>query len=338
MSSEIKRLTVEGRKRVTRLSELRDALNASDPDGIELSDAEFAARYLPFHASTWQRLREDNYTGDTTKMERRCLESIIRLESVLEDRGVHLGQVELFKSDIVKSVLLHVDTARDNHLNANRLVVYLAETGGGKTALCRHIAASYLGCIIEGRESWRSSYTAGCRDVAIAAGATKDDKMRNSREAEDVMLRYLRKRPHVLCIDEANSFGPHTCNMVKLILNKTPTVVFMCAIPGLWQRMQSSNWFEASQLKRRAVAVVQLAALGPKDARPFLARIIPERSILTAAAKAVAQAASRFGLYDFVERIAAHLTDEYAGNGEPVTIEAVAKAIAVTRAEIGATT
>ncbi len=331
-TSKAKKLTQEGRAYVKRLEELRELLNASDPDGREMTDTQFAAKYLPYSDSTWIRLRADEYDGNTKEMERRSLAAIIKIEQELEARGVTLHG-PLYKTDIVKSVLEHVANAREVGSGCpNRLVVYLAETGGGKTALCRHIAGTWKGHIVEGRESWRASYTSGCRDVAVAAGATKDDKMRNSREAEEVMLRYLRARRLVLCIDEANSFGPHTCNMVKLILNQSPTVIFLGSIPGLWKKMSQANWFEASQLQRRAVAVIHLDKLTAAEARPFLQSIIADKAVLTDACRRVADSASEFGLFDRVERIARYLADEYTGHGHPVTTESVAKAISITRA------
>ncbi len=330
--SKSKKLSPDGRGYIKRLVELRELLNASDPDGREMTDAQFASKYLPYHDSTWGRLRADEYDGDTREMERRSLAAIIKIEQELDARGVS-HNAPLFKTDLVKSVLEHVANARNTGAGCpNRLIVYLAETGGGKTALCRHIAGSWKGHIVEGRESWRASYTSGCRDVAVAAGATKDDKMRNAREAEEVMLRYLRARRLVLCIDEANSFGPHTCNMVKLILNQTPTVIFLGSIPGLWKKMNQANWFEASQLQRRAVAVVHMEKLTASEARLFLQPLIADKAVLTDACRRVADSASEFGLFDRVERIARYLADEYTGHGQPVTLEAVAKAISVTRA------
>jgi DNA transposition AAA+ family ATPase len=330
-NTSTQKLTQEGRAYVKRLEELRELLNASDPDGREMSNTQFAIKYLPYSESTWIHLRQDDYTGNTKEMERRSLAAIIKIEQELESRGITIN-TPLYKTDIVKSVLEHVASARNIISSPNRLVVYLAETGGGKTALCRHIAATWKGNIVEGRESWRASYTSGCRDVAVAAGATKDDKMRNAREAEEVMLRHLRARRMVLCIDEANSFGPHTCNMVKLILNQTPTVIFLGSIPGLWEKMNQANWFEASQLQRRAVAVVRLAKLTAAEARPFLKPVIEDKELLTAACRRVADSATEFGLFDRVERITRYIADETTGTGNPVTMEAVAKAIAITRA------
>ena len=329
MSGQVKKLSKGGLESVLRLQDLRLELEAST--GRAMTDTQFARAYMPFSETTWGRLVTDTYTGNTSKMEALCAETVVTIEREL-DAHASYDVGAFFKTDTVKSVLQAMASARRNKDTQVRLVVYLAETGGGKSAICDYLARTYNALVVEGRESWRQSYTAGCMGVAIAAGASSKDHMRNSREAEEVMISQLRGRARVLAIDEANSFGPQTCNMIKLILNQTPTTVFLAAIPGLFEKMRSSAWFEASQMVRRAVAVIRHPALTPKDVAPFLSPVIGDAKVLQGACRLVADEASRFGLYDFCMRVRQHLRDEFNGDG-PVMIdsEAVAKAVAYTR-------
>lgn len=324
----VKALSTRGREAVAELCALRDRV--AEVEGREVSDTEFARRFLPYSETTWLRLRENTYTGATAEMERRSVECIAKIEHWLSRRRRHDGPA-FHRTEAVDAVCEAVHQAKTDARTANRLVIYLATTGGGKTELCRHLGRIYGAVQVEGRESWRASYTAGCKDVAIAFGVDPAKaRMRNSREAEERMLQCLGDRYGVLCIDEANAWGPQTANMVKMILNQTHWTVFVCAIPELWSRLTDGAWWESSQLVRRAVAVIRKEAITIKEARLFLEPVVRNKELLGAASRELAAAASAFGMFDTCQRVQARLVEEFDAQHEPTLVD-VQKAIAYVR-------
>lgn len=316
MKRPIRHLTEHQKEVVEKLSALRIQLAGAG------TEQEFARRYLPFSYDTWRHLIKDDYTGNTDKCAEECEKVLANLLAMLDARvDIASGEDEFFDTPLTKAIFHSIDRARSRS-DENRLVIYKAETGGGKSAICRQIAKTYGSPIVEGTESMRTSYFAVCARICQAYGSAGPWKSRFVVENE--MLNLLGQRDIVLIIDEANSFGPEAINAIKLILNKTRATVFMAAIPAIFNRMQLKSWFEAAQMIRRAEAIWTHPAFDIETIRPFFQGLEFDESE-TGALERIAEVCSLFGMYDMAKRVREELLR--ACKNKPVSAYHLEKAL-----------
>jgi hypothetical protein len=294
MKRPIRHLTEHQKEIVEKLSALRTQL-----DGAE-TEQDFARRYLPFSYDTWRHLRLDDYTGNTEKCAEQCEQVLSNLLNMIAARvDTAPGDEEFFETPLTQAILNSVDRAR-SRATENRLVIYKAETGGGKSAICRQIARKYNTPIVEGTESMRTSYYAVCSRICQAFGEAGPWKSTVAVESE--LLNLFGQRDIVLVFDEANCFGPQAINALKMILNRTRAAVFMASIPALFNRMQHKSGLEAAQLIRRAEAVWTHPKFDAETIRPFF-RKLEFSDGENAALERIANVCSLFGMYDMAKRV-----------------------------------
>lgn len=206
------------------------------------------------------------------------------------------------------------------------------DVGGGKTALGRQLKIQHNGILVEGRESWRRSYLAALCDIATAAEVREIDTLKRAGEhaLETALILKFNANRRVLIIDEGEYFGPRTINLVKLILNQSPTVVVILAIPQLYDWWQRAAWEQAKQINRRAEAVVVCLTVLPEDVQAFLGGtgIVIEAGqnqkpgqALQEACKLIAAAANEFGAFDTVSRIIEVIENDFEGVAKRADIE-----------------
>jgi hypothetical protein len=290
---------------------------------LDLGDSEFAKKHLTVSATTWYRIRKGDYgaNADQAFVKLACNLQQYRIESaktakLVGGRPWHALPQQQSVIDAVTSAKLKDESDPD------RLVVFLAETGGGKTALGRQLKLRHDGILVEATESWRDSYFAALADIAEVAGVDADDLDAGKHVAERALLRRLNANRRVLIIDEGEYFGPRTINLVKLLLNKTPTVVVILAIPSLYARWQQRAWDESKQINRRAEAIVDGGLVTPDDVRLFVAERFggAEPSVCAP----IAKAANQFGRFDTVVQIVREIDIE---DGAKLTRDEVEQAI-----------
>ncbi|MBC8010046.1 MAG: hypothetical protein H7067_08115, partial [Burkholderiales bacterium] len=168
-----------------------------------LSDGKFAQKHLTIHASNWGRVKAGTYGADTASV-------MNKLETNLRQIRVQRAQASKLTGggpfhDIVsqRAVLDAVTLAKlkpDD--DCERLVVFLAETGGGKTRLGRELTIQHDGIFVEASEPWRKSYYAAVCDIARAAGVSEADLGTSEYKAQRALLARLRTNRRVLVIDE----------------------------------------------------------------------------------------------------------------------------------------
>lgn len=318
MTPPIKKQTPEQRAIVDRANELRGLLNCK-------SDAEFVQSYLPFSQSRWLRIRNDQYNGDVDKSIDKLRQAVNTMEGILQrrmaDHSGYDGHEDFYKLPITTSIENALIEARAT-IGQNRLVFVGMDTGGGKSATCKHLAATYNAVVINARPSWSKTGKPLCVEVCRALG--EHGPWRSKYEAEEALLAAMRKNAGVLCIDEGNTLGSEAIDIIKLILNETQWSVVLFATKSLLTLMMRKSWYQASQLLRRSVSIISQPELTAPDVRPFVAGL-EMTGFQKEACSRLATAGNQFGLYDFVARVARVLRDlEEDG---PLTLEQVEKAI-----------
>lgn len=292
------------------------------------SDRTFARDWLSVSETTWFRIKAGSYKADDHS---KALDKLTSdLAKLLDHLALTSGSREaaiLPLSHITESrKALNIAFGEDR----NRLIITLADTGGGKTTIVKSICRDFPGRVapVEATEPWRNSYLAGLHGIGTACGL--HELPNNSRRAEQLLLSELKARPRIILIDEGNYFGPACLNLVKAILNNSASVIGIYALPVFWNFITRSSLHEARQLRNRTAAMLQFDSVKDADVRLALSKTIPGWKTLNgsaaAAATLVRKAANSFGLWNTVFTAAAFITDEAAGN--PITLPMVETAVA----------
>ena len=281
-----------------RLARLQQAV--SEADGKPVSDNDFAKRYLTFSSTTLSRIKSetDPYTGNLDNIAEKVAQAE---EDVTERLAEALTAADANRVFVATTLACATQGAvkKARSSKGRRIVVLLAKTGEGKSAVGEALAAR--GAIyIEGRQSWKKSYKAFCADVARAAGRPLNMRKYTEHDAEERMLKALRSRDAVLYIDEANSLGRESANAIKLIVNLTGTVVVIAAIPEMWDDFVKGAEEEFAQLVNRCQPILRSKGQSEEDIRPFLERSGLSASDINKCIAQVAEAANEFGAFKTV--------------------------------------
>lgn len=296
---------------------------------LQLSSEAFASKHLLVSSTTWLRIRKGTYGGDIEAVAVKLEQSLRNLRIELARRARMTGNRSYYWFAPALAVMNAIAAARSRPAgDPERLVLVEGQTGSGKSALAAQIRVQHDAVFLEGRESWRTDYRAAATAIALAAGAATSqvDGRASLSQVEDRLLEALQHRRRVVVIDEGEYFGPKTANLIKLILNRTETVVVILCIPALRARWMQAAQREAQQLLRRAWTV-DLGMVTPAEVEPFLAGL-PLANHVRSAAGMIAKSANQFGAFSTVRRVVERLHDD---KPEHLELADVAKAIEVTQ-------
>lgn len=298
-----------------------------------MSDQKFTDRYLSapgakISSTVWHRLKKGEYQRkDYTDL----FEKLISALRGIEDHANMTDKMRdnaILPLSTVRASLAAVRKTFDQP--RDRLCVILTPTGGGKTTIARAIAETFKGrtSIVEASETWRSSYLAALHDIGEIIGL--GTMPTSARAAQAMLFAELKSRPRIIVIDEGNYFGQASLNLIKAILNQTACSVVILALPELWNAMKRRSWVEASQLRTRTIAFLDLKRVERSDVELILKRrLLGKLETLGTAAKeavnTITDKANSFGLFNTVVQMADAIADE-AGDGA-LTMELVETAI-----------
>lgn len=261
-----------------------------------LSDAAFAESVrLGFVGSTWGKIKAGTFDGNLEQALRKVRLALTRATTKGLDPAA--GRFVMFEH--VRGVLSGVRIAQQTPQSQNRLIVFLGNTGMGKTEIAKHLERELGATRVDGQPSWGSSYMAALSDIALALGV--HERIQSRHQAERAILNELRSAPRLLVIDEANYFTTDGLNFIKAIMNLTQAVVVLCTLPDDFLRWKSANRHETRQLVRRSVGVLRAPPVTARDVLSVQAAGWPDLHI-TAAAPKVAAAANKIAGYDLVVR------------------------------------
>lgn len=294
---------------------------------LGLNDTQFAQR-LRVSPASWSTMRAGTYLAkDPAPMLERFEAALQQLDDQAASAATGGKRAEILPLRYTRAAVTAVKRATGQA--RNRLIVYLARTGGGKTTLANHLSAQYLdSCVVvQATETWRDSYFAAVLAVARALGITEG--LASARAAEAAVIATLQSAPRIVVVDEAHHGGKAALNLLKLILNSCPEVrVVVLAIPQLWDRMQQGAAQEAAQLRSRTFAKIVVPDVGAEDCGAFLAAKLPHFEALNGdeklAIQAACDAANRFGLFDTLQRVC---EDDLLLRADRLTLEEVVAAI-----------
>ncbi|AHF94201.1 hypothetical protein OPIT5_08235 [Opitutaceae bacterium TAV5] len=272
-------------------------------DEAGLNDGKFATAHLTVSGTTWYRIKEGTYGADPA-LTLNKLELNLRQMRLQRAQAAKLTGGGVFIRIPSQQAVFDAVTAckLKPEDDCERMVTFLAETGGGKTRLARQLKVEHDGILVEASEPWRKSYFAALFDIGLAAGLTETELGNGEATAQRAVVRRLRANRRVLIIDEGEYFGPRTTNLLKLLLNQTPTVVVVMAIPALFARWQCAAWVESAQTTRRNESVIESSPVFPDDVAALAAGRVIFADTAKAACGLIAKNANEFGRFSFVER------------------------------------
>jgi hypothetical protein len=312
---------------VTALEALRKQIG--EIEGKELSDAQFANRFLPFSAASYSKLQSpEKYGARIDSMAVKCEEAVestrARIDALKKRAAADSGFV---RTRFAQAALGAWQRAKDDE--GTRVIWLLGPTGSGKSEIGRHMVCKLGAVYAEGRQSWRSSNKAFCRDVAAAARSPITARTCDEHYAEQAMLEALGPKAGTLYIDEANTLGTFVANSIKLIANQTLHTVVVAAIPEMFEEFVKRAENEVRQVLNRTQAVIRFPGVTDAEARQFLAGCGVSDGDLAETVRRTVAAANEAGAYKLVERVAAELRDQDAPG-----LADVDKAVALARAAL----
>ena len=274
---------------------------AAHQERLGISNKRFSNRYLNCSDATWSLFKSGNYPGSAENW----LEKWPGVLEQLNDEAAAMKEIGGDQTivDFPEHRAAALALRRCARHPQNRLVVYLAVTGGGKTTLTQKLGETYGGQLVrvEATECWRHSYLSFLNAICEALGISGpiDSAFLRKSEAEEAAREELTRRPRILAIDEAHYAGPAALNFFKLLLNTTMSRIILLAIPQLWRQMSAKASEEAAQLRRRTAAKIVVQEIRRADAQLFLSTKMGGYSALKddgkEAVRLCTEAANRFG-------------------------------------------
>ena len=218
-----------------------------------------------------------------------------------------------------------------------RLVIVEGHTSTGKDAVRRHLLNKFPNntVTVEANDLWKNSptpsHTALYEALNIVRQGDKNQKPpRHPSGLLTEIIAALKERKLILIINEAHHLGIPGLNMVKTILNATPTIVVLECIPVLLTRLLGSNYEEAIQLTGNRLCERVLLPCPPSDEILLMldrrAVKFENVEIRNAAAKQLEADAPTYGNWRYVIQVTRKLYE--AGKKSPVTQAVVSKAMA----------
>lgn len=287
-----------------------------------LSDTEFS-KHLPFSATTWNRLKGNTYEGDITKKVDEASQSAQVLQETWTKSREKEHVRKFYDFTIFRAVFQAVKTAKIRSLSGeeDKLIVYSAPSGWGKTHLAHELQSRLDAKIVTARQSWRRSYFSACKAIARSVGLQMP--FRGAAEAEEALIDHLALHPSVIVLNEVEFFSRDILNLIKTILNETKCSVVMLTIPEFFASIKVLGGLHTDQLLRRCVAVLSNQVVTQGQAAKFLGEEFEVDDALKPALKSLAHAANHspsggpgYG-YKLLQRVVEHLAEEFTRDSPP---------------------
>lgn len=204
---------------------------------------------------------------------------------------------EAIYSDLrhVRQAVLAVKEAYREKSN-DRLVIIEGATGSGKTITLEILADQFPKALIraDAHGGWKignNPLSIMLGDVLTAANirqyGTDETEQPNGvpkngqsgtlpvsfAERKNKLFEFLNSRKFILAIDEGHEMGPFCLNLIKTIINQTPTIVVMAVYPTLFRRLESRAYDDCIQLTgNRLYERIQIPSPQVDEIEKFLDR------------------------------------------------------------------
>lgn len=271
----------------------------------------FGAR-IGFGGSTWSRIvkclspgeaARGNYFELVSKPEAywpAIVERLRLLRRELADREAEKHE-PLVMTEMITTLLATVQLAQGQpRLEERRIVIVLADRGGGKTRALRYLKRPPVNAkAVETRPAWERSYFTALRDTGAAMGINFEPGLGTA--AMETLIVDTATIGGVLCFDEGEFLGKHSLDLIKLLANKTGAVPVLFMRPKAWDDLLKHHCAEAEQVQRRAsfVRFTKVDPIGEVQRFAELRQI----ELTEGAANLIANAANKSALLSTVDDV-----------------------------------
>lgn len=303
---------------------------------LGMNHTEFT-RGCSIDATTWSRVRRGKYTGNIARVVtemKRHVKNLFEKQRLRERRGeLNLNNgdfIEFAEYTALREATAAALEASDRG-GENKLVVYVAPSGGGKTTVGKQLvtAEGFNAVMITGRPSWASSYFPALMAVAKALGVS--DGLRTASEAEAAVLEKMSKDKGLLVVNEVELLCRQVRHLFRCILNETEWAVVLLVTPQGYRYLAEKPSSDSAQLLRRCESIITASEITPAQVQKFLEGRWPLDQALRAGSIEIAKAANAFGAFDFIVRVVELLADAMHGTGESPSLELIEKKITAAR-------
>ncbi len=296
---------------------------------LGMNDTEFCAG-ADLDATTWSRLRKGIYITrqgpgkQIVALKRHSKNLCVRKQ--MNDNRASLG---LDTRDFIRfadydAVLAAVNSAiaTAERGGENKLVIYVAPSGGGKTRAALQLTREgFKARMVTARPSWSRSYFPAL--LAIARCLDMGDDYRVAHHVERDVLKAMEPRSErgVLIINEFEMVCKPMQDFLRSILNETSWAILILITPEGYRKLLRRGGGGIEQLMRRCEAVIESSEVTGPQVQAFFEQHWPLTPELKTAALEVAQEAQRFGGFDCICCVIDYLVTEF---GEvPPTLQQV---------------
>lgn len=216
-----------------------------------------------------------------------------------------------------------------------RLVIVEGFTATGKDESLKHLLKCWPNKAVttEASELWRDSLNAPTAAFYRMLGLSLSKMPRYPAERVDEITQELKKRKLVVLINEAHHMGLRGLNMIKTLINTTPTVFVLFCHPTLLTRLLLSSYDETSQLTGNRLCE---RVLLPTPRTDEILIMLERRGVKFAdaetrntAAKNLSAEAPAFGNWRFVVQVTRKLVE--SAKKSPVNLAALTAATTTVR-------
>ena len=273
-------------------------------NGKPLSDDAFGKR-IGMSGSKWNMCRHGNYWSkvdnvDSVIRDLKRSHNQLKIKSVLSNR---FGTDDFIELDNFSAVFSAIQECQAKPLSDPiRIIVFTGETGAGKSRLCAETMRRFENVIVtETRDKWKTSKMIALMDICEAANV-QSDGFYSPNQPEDALTDLFTGEQYILCLDEAEAFGPGILNSIKRWTNRTRLVILICAIQAAYLKWNKSFTHEARQIKSRTHIVIDNDLITTADVEKFLARFKFVNGELESSARLLAKTATKFGAFRLIGR------------------------------------
>lgn len=288
-------------------------------------------------STTWSRVYRGKYNGrvDNVLVEMKRHAKQLRQQTDINAQRAsrNLNEREFIPFNEYDALRAAVNStlASSDRGEEDKLVLYVAPSGGGKTRVGKQLATceGFNAIMITGRPSWATAYYPALMAIAKALGV--GDGNRSASQAETAVLDKMKESKGVLIVNEVELLCRQVRHLFRSILNETPWSVVLLLTPQGYRYLTQRPSSDSAQLLRRCEAIITATLITPEQVQKFLQQHWQLTDALRVASIDIAQDANAFGGFDFVVRVIELVAEALHGTGDTPSRELVLKKIAASR-------
>lgn len=323
---------------IIRLANLQHRLAGGRAMNLAWNDSDFVDKSGVFKGQSWYQLKRGIYPAPSS--EARFIAKLTELSEHVDRlmREVEAWRIRTRRAASLASFVPFAEwealcaavalcKERAEEGDQERVVWYVAPTGGGKTTAAKKLVDDGIATWrVAATPCWERSYLAVLTGIADGLGMTGEFK--RAAFAEKDVLSELRAQNGVLAIEEIELLCDQGMQFLRTVLNETTCSLVIFITPEFHRKLLRRGGMGVAQLIRRSAATIEARRITPAMVRRFGAQVWddvkdagtdPRLSL-------IADEANKLGAFSAVQAIHDRLRAA-AGASGTITMEDVVAAV-----------